>query len=132
LRKYQTMGIVFLFLGILATAFTGGVPKYVQIHDDCLDTMDNDLDGRIDVEDDSCYMYPYADGNGESETLLEDQYTKSRYVSLFDYHLENAIPGDEEQMVCVALAIELYGEEDQQKAIKWIAENNVNCEGSGP
>lgn len=93
-----------LFLGILASAFTGIDES--GIHAECADRVDNDgnapeifiyghpgtissLSG-IDAQDQNCLFYPYADGNGESDTPSSQQYQRSgEYPSLFEYHRDN-------------------------------------------
>lgn len=117
---------------LVATAFTGTSLKAIEIHSDCEDGLDNDLDGQIDIEDDPCFQYPYADGNGEQETPLNERYTSSSYVSLFDYHIENSAQEYLEEVVCFALTTGLYNESDEQKAINWTVENDVDCTGQGP
>jgi hypothetical protein len=124
--------IVAIMLLLVATAFTGTSLKTIEIHSDCEDSLDNDLDGQIDLEDDPCYVYPYADGNGEQETPLNERYTSSKYVSLFDYHIQNSGPHYVEEAVCFALTTGMYNESDEQKAINWSIENDVDCESQGP
>jgi len=90
-----------LFLGILASAFTGTDES--GIHAECADGVDNDVSSPeiftygtpqqissmsgIDAQDQNCLFYPYADGNGESNTPSSEQYQRSgEYPSLFEYH----------------------------------------------
>ena len=41
----------------------------------------------IDANDMNCLFYPYADGNGESDTPSSEQFQRSsEYPSLFEYH----------------------------------------------
>jgi phosphatidylserine decarboxylase len=124
--------IVTIMLLLVATAFTGTALKTIEINSDCQDGFDNDGDDQIDIEDDPCFEYPYADGNGEEETPLNQRYTSSNYVSLFDYHIENAPLGAEVPMICFAFETNMYNEEDQQKATNWFIENDVDCTGQGP
>ena len=124
--------IVTIMLLLVATAFTGTSLKTIEIHSDCKDGLDNDGDQQIDIEDDPCFSYPYADGNGEEETPLNERYTSSSYVSLFDYHIQNAPVGAEEPMICFALQTGMYGESDVEKAIEWTIQNDVDCSGQGP
>lgn len=91
-----------LFLGILASAFTGVDES--GIHAECADGVDNDSSAGqifvyqtyqtneigIDANDFNCLFYPYADGNGESNTPSSQQYQRSgEYPSLFEYHKDN-------------------------------------------
>ena len=124
----RSMGIVFLFLAILAGAFAGSAPQYIGIHSDCEDGIDNNDNGYIDVEDEGCFQYPYEDGSGEDLTDIASRYTGNNYVSLFDYHLEISQPGQEEAVICTASVFGFYLPEDDQKANQWINENNANCE----
>ena len=98
IKKAQTIGIVLLFLGILASSFTG--TDLGGIHSECKDGLDNDSSaGSIftyqsymtneqgtDANDFNCFFYPYADGNGESQTDSSDQYSRSNYPSIYEYH----------------------------------------------
>lgn len=83
--------ILALVLLLLATAFTG-INTPLGYSSECTDGLDNDgdlnaIDGGIDVEDDSCFYYPYNDGNGESDTPINERYNSIRdYPSLFEYH----------------------------------------------
>jgi hypothetical protein len=131
-KKYQSGAIIAVFLLLIASAFAGSGPRFVGIHEECIDGIDNEGDGDIDVYDNECYFYPFEDGNGEEDTPVNQRYTENRYVSLFDYHLQYAPPGSEEATVCFALSVQLYDESDEQKAQNWVDENQVNCDGQGP
>lgn len=101
MNKTRSIGIVLLFLGILASSFTGTDAS--GIHSECTDGIDNDSSAgspffygtpqQIDIEpgtdgqDQNCLFYPYADGNGEDSTPPNEQYQRSgEYPSLLEYH----------------------------------------------
>lgn len=114
-------------MAILAGALTGKGVVTIGIHADCQDGLDNDGDQDVDFGDNECYQYPYSDGAGESPTPMSERYQSNNYVSLFDWHLENAPPGLEPDVVCVALAFGYYNDVDAQKASQWVDENGVDC-----
>ena len=123
------MVIVFLFLGIIASAFGGSVSSGVTIHQECEDGIDNNGNFDIDIGDLGCFEYPYSDGNGEDETPIEDRYkSNTPYPSLLNYHIDNTTPGPEEEaVICSALAFGLYDPEDSQSASEYIAANGYDC-----
>jgi hypothetical protein len=105
-KKYQQGAIVFLFLGILAGAFAGSLPKTYG----------------------SCFNYPFEDGNGETDTPLNERYTGENYLSLFEYHLNYASsPQEAEGAICSALGFGTYNSEDASTASAWVDSNNVDC-----
>ena len=126
-KRYQNAGIVFLFVAILAGALTGSARTYVGIHAECEDGLDNDGDLDVDFGDQQCFEYPYADGNAESDTPMNERYTSNNYVSLFDWHLQNAPLGTEAEVVCVALGFGYYNSQDVQSASAWVDQNGVDC-----
>lgn len=98
-RKAQAM--TGLLLLIVASALTGA-PTPIEIHEDCLDNVNNDggnpftqdgvdLDGGIggkpfaygapDGPDMNCLDYPWADGNGEFPTPNDERYQGAKYAS---------------------------------------------------
>lgn len=104
MSKTRSIGIVLLFLGILAASFTG--TNESGIHSECTDGIDNDSSSPellaygtpqtvspingIDTQDQNCLFYPYADGNGEDPTPIGEQYQRSgEYPSIFEYHKDN-------------------------------------------
>ena len=110
----KSMGIVLLFLGILAAAFAGSPPQYIGIHADCEDGVDNNDNGFIDIGDEGCLQYPYEDGAGEDFTDPALMYQGNNYVSLFDYHLQISQPGQDEAVICTASAFGFYLPDDQR------------------
>ena len=101
MNKTRSIGIVLLFLGILASSFTGTDES--GIHSECQDGIDNDssanspfiygtpqvisIEQGTDGQDQNCLFYPYADGNGEDSTPSSEQYQRSgEYPSLLEYH----------------------------------------------
>lgn len=90
-----------LLLLVVATALTGQ-PAAIQIHEECIDDINNDggnilMNDGIDLDggpggdpfkigtpggvDPECIIYPWADGNGETHTPIEDRYNGDRYES---------------------------------------------------
>lgn len=86
----------------MAASFTGTDTS--GYHSQCTDGIDNDssanspfvygspqvieIEQGIDGTDQNCLFYPYADGNGESNTPSNEQYLRAGgdYPSLFEYH----------------------------------------------
>ena len=131
-RKTYTVGTAaFLMFLILGTALVGITP--IGINEDCKDGIDNFFppltgDGNIDADDERCFQYPYADGNGESFTGLEDRYLSKSYVSLFDYHVEYS--SDPLDTVCAAISFATYTDSnDLNKANAYINENGPCASG---
>ena len=110
LKTYQASAAAFLLLLILATAFTGK-PAPIGIHQECIDQIDNDLDGGVDSEDQDCLDYPFADGNGETNTPIEQRFTSSTgYVSTaYDYWFEQLVDGFYKDDPCMLNAGSWYG-----------------------
>lgn len=124
------LGLLFIGL-ILATALTGTAP--IGYHEECINGADDDADTAVDGLDQECFNYPFADGNGESNTVVADRYNGNAYASLFEYHL--AYGGDVQQTtdgICFALATGMYGPDDTEAAGMWIDENQIDCGGAGP
>ena len=124
-----------LLLGmLLGNAITGAL--VIGYHAECIDGIDNNEDGLIDGMDSACSEYPYADGNGEDFTPMEDRMNKDSYLSLFEYHRDYMQPMSQEQIdtICAYILIQPggYEEPDTQNGIEWTIENNVNCEMHGP
>lgn len=129
-RTYQSMAIVFLFLGILAGSFAGTV-KPITINSECVDGIDNDGDeflivnpGGIDTSDPSCLYYPFSDGNGETDTPISDRYNSIReYPSLLEYH--KTYGGF--TAVCDAYGLGIY---DSTPEVKAEADTWLNAQGA--
>jgi len=126
-KVYQSGAIVAIFLLLIASAFSGSGQTAIGIHEECEDAMDNDLDGDIDFADSECFFYPFEDGNAENPTPIDQRYTGSLYVSLFDWHLEQTPPGLESGTICFGLDSDAYNDDDESKAMNWVNENNVDC-----
>ena len=130
-RKTYAVGTgAFLLFLMLGTALVGITP--IGIHEECKDGIDNSFpplpgDGNIDADDERCFEYPYADGNGEGFTGLDYRYNEKSYVSLFDYHIEYS--SDPLDTVCQAVSFATYTQSnDIVKAQEYINENGP-CNG---
>ena len=88
---YRASVLIALFLGIIAASFAGDLSE-IGYSQECIDSIDNDgdqnaIDGGIDSGDLSCFEYPFDDGNGETDTPLDERYTSNRdYPSYWGYH----------------------------------------------
>jgi hypothetical protein len=88
---YRAGAILAVFLFIVAASFTGKFEP-ISYSEECTDGSDNDgdvgaVEGGIDPEDLSCFVYPFSDGNGETDTPQNERYTSMQdYPSLFEYH----------------------------------------------
>lgn len=116
-----------MFLAILAGALTGKGVLTVGINAECEDALDNDGDQDIDIGDQQCFEYPYADGNGESDTPMNQRYASTNYVSLFEWHLQNSPAGSEDSVICSALGFGYYQPDDVEAASAWVDSNGVDC-----
>lgn len=116
-----------MFLAILAGALTGKGVVTVGISAECEDGLDNDADLDIDIGDQQCFEYPYADGNGESDTPMNERYVSTNYVSLFEWHLQNSPQGAEDSIICTALGFGYYQPDDVEAASAWVDANGVDC-----
>lgn len=130
-----SLAVGVLLLGmLLGNAITGAL--VIGYHPDCIDGIDNNEDSFIDGMDNQCNEYPYADGNGEDFTPMEDRMTEDSYVSLFEYHRDYMQFMSQGQIDTICFNIQVqpggYEEPDTQNAIEWTIENNVNCESGGP
>ena len=98
-RKAKALtGILLL---IVAGALTGS-PMAIEIHQECIDDVNNDggnplmwdgvdIDGgpngdifkifSPDGPDPECLIYPWADGNGETHTPVDERYLGDKYAS---------------------------------------------------
>ena len=125
------MAIAALILAVLmGNALVGSNP--IGYHSDCIDGIDNDGDGQSDGMDIQCSEYPYADGNGETETPPEERSTSTdAYSSLFEYHRDYPSM-DQEGTICFNIQTNGYDSIDLDSAILWTNENGVNCEAGGP
>ena len=117
---------------LLGNALAG--MSVVGYHPECIDGIDNDQDSAIDGMDFECAEYPYADGNGEAGTPVQERFSEDSYKSYFEYHRDYMDPMSQEQIdqVCANIQFGNYDEEDGQAADAWATENNVNCEAGGP
>lgn len=108
----------------MAASFAGKV-EAITYSAECTDGLDNDgdvgaIEGGIDVEDLSCFSYPYSDGNGEDpDTPLNERYTSMQeYPSLFEYHRDYGTFGS----VCTGYGDGWYDStpEDKAEADTWL------------
>lgn len=85
--RFAVTAGLFLFFAVAVNALIG--TPVTQIHEDCLDGIDNDTDGTIDFGDIDCQTYPYADGNGEEFTPEQDRMNEEAYIhgNAFDAYL---------------------------------------------
>jgi len=106
----------------------------IGYHADCIDNVDNDQDGFVDGMDPECREYPYADGNGEDMTPMEERSSGDSYKSLFEYHRDYMDPLSQEQIdvVCFNVQTGQYSDSDGEKFNTWSIENSINCETGGP
>lgn len=128
--NYQTMAIVFLFLGVLAGAFAGNMDP-ITIHQECKNGIDDDgsagsIDdvgaSGIDVDDVDCFYYPMSDGNGESFTDPGDTFQSLReYPSLFEYHRDYGGPN----AVCLGFSQGLYEYENKMQEADIYLDNEL-------
>ena len=128
------MAIAGLILAVIMGNALAGI-GVIGYHAECIDAIDNDGDGQTDGMDIQCTNYPYSDGNGESETPMEQRSTSSdSYASLFEYHETYMDPLSDHQVdsICFYSQTQGYDSTDQQKADEWTIENAVNCQMSGP
>ena len=100
-KTRQAQALTGMLLLVVAVALTGS-PIPIEIHEECLDNINNDGGGPIfadgidlngglggnpvnygapDGPDMNCLDYPWADGNGESPTPYEDRYQGAKYAS---------------------------------------------------
>jgi len=122
--------ILAIFLG---NALTGFAP--VGYHEECIDGIDNDGDGFNDADDLQCQIYPYEDGNGESDTPPESQTydgVATGFESLADYHALANDPQFRESNICTHIVLNLYNQPDMQMALYYESSLNLNCGASGP
>ena len=110
MNKNQGFGLTALFLIVVAYAFTGAAAP-VGIHAECMDTIDNDGDASIDVEDQDCIDYPFADGNGESPTPINDRFgAPEGYISTaYDWWYQELVAGTYKDDPCLVNAGAWYG-----------------------
>lgn len=118
---------------ILGNALSG--MGSIGYHAECIDTIDNDLDGMVDGSDMECSEYPFSDGNGESHTPPEERSTSSdTYASLFEYHRDYLIDPERADTICFNLQFEPsnYNAQEVEAAELWATQEGVNCQGEGP
>lgn len=110
MNKNQGFGLTALFLIVVAYAFTGAAAP-VGIHAECADTIDNDGDAAIDVNDQDCIDYPFADGNGESPTPIDDRFgAPGGYTSTaYDWWYQELVAGTYAGDPCLLNAGSWYG-----------------------
>ena len=118
---------------LLGNALTGFAP--IGYHEECIDGIDNDGDGMNDADDLQCQMYPYEDGNGESDTPPESQTydgLDTGFQSLADYHALSNDPAMVEGNICGYIILNMYNEADMVKGLNYEISLNLNCGNSGP
>ena len=77
--KSVSVGLVLIILFGL-TSVVGD--RSIGVNDECFDEfIDNDGDGDINYNDMSCINYPYADGNGETDTPPFEQNQGEKYLN---------------------------------------------------
>jgi len=132
-RRKGSLAVGAILLALLmGNALTG--MSVVGYHPECIDQDDNDQDGFVDGMDQECAEYPYADGNGEDFTPMNERSTDDAYESLFEYHIDHMVTGTNEQIdtICANIVLQLYDEADNEAALQWENDNQANCAGSGP
>jgi hypothetical protein len=126
-KRYKAVGIGFILALLLATSFTGG-SGLIGYKWECINGIDDDgdqnsINGGTDGNDFSCFEYPFNDGNGETDTPLNERYTSNNdYSSLFGYHRDYGGVG----IVCDAYGAGYYDQLPEQKA-----EANIFLDESG-
>lgn len=67
-------GLAAVAIVIFAFGLAGTLP--IGIHEECKDGINNDpsSDQHFDLFDGSCLAYPYADGNGETDTPTGERF----------------------------------------------------------
>jgi len=133
-RKNSAIVAGLVLAVMLGTALTGlVVTKY---HPECIDGIDNDGDGDNNGDDANCAEYPYADGEGESQTpgpQMTYDGVSTAFKSLSQYYIDyTTSTNDIEGNLCAGLALSLFNEPDELIAIDYVTVNNVNCGGAGP
>lgn len=132
-RRKGSLAVGAILLALLmGNALTG--MSVVSYHPECIDQDDNDQDGFVDGMDGECAEYPYADGNGEDHTPMNERSTGDSYQSFFEYHRDHMEPLSNAQLdtICFFIVTGEYNDDDGQKADAWATENNVNCQNQGP
>jgi len=76
----KASGLALVAVVVLAMGMAG--TRAVEFHKDCLDGIDNDGSGDFDFFEE-CLAYPYADGNGEQYTPVDERFNSiaAAYVS---------------------------------------------------
>jgi hypothetical protein len=110
MNKNQGFGLTALFLITMAYALTGASAP-VGIHVECADAIDNDGDLAVDADDQECIDYPFADGNGESFTPIDDRFTADGgyTMSAYDYWYDALVGGTYTGDPCMLMAGSWYG-----------------------
>ena len=120
MNKNQGFGLTALFLITMAYALTGAAAP-VGIHVECSDAIDNDGDMAVDADDQECIDYPFADGNGESFTPIDDRftadggYTMSAYDYWYDALVGETYTGDP----CVPNYAAWYGPNNDGSGVQY-------------
>ena len=128
------MAIAGLILAVIMGNALAGV-GVIGYHAECIDGIDNDADGQADGQDQQCTQYPFEDGNGESETPMDQRSTSSdSYSSLFEYHRDYMTAPEQTDTICFNIQFQPsdYDSNDLESAIAWTNDNGVNCEQGGP
>lgn len=128
MNKNQGFGLTALFLIVMAYALTGAAAP-VGIHVECMDTIDNDGDGGIDADDTECLQYPFADGNGESPTPVEDRFTSDAGYSMtaYDYWFEALVAGTYNSDPCNPPVGDWFGPNNDGSGNQYNEFFNNNC-----
>lgn len=134
MKRNSALAVGVILAVLFGNALAGITPT--GYHADCIDGIDNEGDSFTDGLDNDCQEYPYADGNGEDPTPMEERYQDSNYKSLFEYHRDFIPMMSQEQVdvVCAYIQIQPGGYEEPhlENAIDWTTENEINCEVAGP
>ena len=133
-RKNSAIVAGLVLAVMLGTALTGlVVTKY---HPECIDEIDNDGDGDNNGDDANCAVYPYADGEGESQTAAPQMTydgVSTTFKSFSQYYIDyTTSTTDIETNLCFGLATSIFNEPDELIAIDYVTVNNVNCGAVGP
>ena len=129
----KTGVVIALFFAGLAVSFTG-TPQ-VGYSSQCTDGLDNDNDGFTDIQDLACILYPYADNPSTNEEFRGFYSSGSSYLSLFEYHYDNAQTTDQYNYAyCRAIEQDPQTgthhyptDEDAQAAYDYAIQNLINC-----
>lgn len=124
--------IIALFVAVAFTGVATGEP--IGIHEECMDGInnDNDQNNLIDGFDYQCFIYPFADGGGESTTTTGPSgkafSSDSGYeMSVFDYQMIYAPQniGCSQDAAYQQIEIDSNGEDSSfSQYMEW---SSINC-----